>query len=290
MKTKKIISCIAAFAASALILTGCGESERQNQNSGTQAPIASQAASKLSGTITMSGSTSMEKLANALSESFMNENPNVLVTAEFVGSSAGIEAAAAKTVDIGNASRELKDSEKAQGVVENIVAIDGIAVVTDPSNVVDNLTKQQLTDIYTGTIKNWIEVGGADAAIVVVGREAGSGTRGAFEEILKIEDKCAYSNELDSTGAAMAKAGSTPGAIAYVSLDSLNDTVKTISLEGVEPTVENIKSGKYFLQRPFVMATVGEIEEQSELIRAWFDYIDSAEGKAIIEKVGLITK
>ncbi len=173
--------------------------------------------------------------------------------------------------------------------MSNVVAIDGIAVIKDNANAVADLTKQQLTDIYTGTITNWSELGGENQPIVVIGREAGSGTRGAFEEILGVEDACAYSNELDSTGAVVAKVASTPGAIGYVSLDVLDDTVTPFSLEGVEPTAENIKAGDYFLSRPFVMATIGEISEQNELVQATFDLIYSEEGSALVEAVGLIT-
>ena len=242
----------------------------------------------LSGTITMAGSTSMEKLANAVAESFMEKYPNVTVTAEFTGSSAGIESLLAGSVNIGNSSRALKDSEKESGAVENIVAIDGIAVVTDTANAVTDLTKEQLISIYTGQTTNWSELGGEDTAIVVVGREAGSGTRGAFEELLEIQDQCAYANELDSTGAVMAKVASTPGAIGYVSLDVLDDTVQAFSLEGVTATAENIKAGDYFLSRPFVMATKGEISEQEELVQELFNYLSSEEGKAVISAVGLI--
>lgn len=249
---------------------------------------ADEASADLSGTISMAGSTSMEKLANAVSESFMAKYPNVTVTAEFTGSSAGIESLLAGSVDIGNASRALKDSEKESGAVENIVAIDGIAVVVDKENAVTELTKDQLTSIYKGETKNWSELGGSDEAIVVVGREAGSGTRGAFEELLEVEDACAYANELDSTGAVMAKVASTPGAIGYVSLDVVDDTVNACALDGVEATAENIKAGKYFLSRPFVMATKGEISEQSELVQALFDYLSSDEGKEVISTVGLI--
>ena len=169
------------------------------------------------------------------------------------------------------------------------MAIDGIAVVTEPTNTVAGLTKQQLIDIYTGKIKNWSEVGGEDGVIIVVGREAGSGTRGAFEEILKIEDACAYANELDSTGAVMAKVASTKGAIGYVSLDVIDETVTALALDEVEPTVENIKSGSYFLSRPFVMATLGEVSEQNEAVQALFEYLKSDEGKEVITSVGLIT-
>ena len=243
----------------------------------------------LSGSVSMSGSTSMEKLANAVAESFMEKYPNVTVTAEFTGSSAGIESVLAGSVDIGNSSRNLKDDEKSAGAAENIVAIDGIAVVADPANKVEDLTKDQLVSIYTGETKNWSEVGGDDQAIVVVGREAGSGTRGAFEELLDIADACVYANELDSTGAVMAKFASTPGAIGYVSLDVVDDSVKALKLDGVDATEENIKAGNYALSRPFVMATKGEISEQKTEVQALFDYLTSDEGKALIKSVGLIT-
>ena len=231
----------------------------------------------------------MEKLANALSEAFMEKYPDVTVTAEFVGSGAGIEAVTNGTADIGNSSRSLKDEEKAAGVVENVVAIDGIAVCVDPANEVANLTKEQLTNIYNGTITNWKEVGGADEPIIVIGREAGSGTRGAFEELVDLKDACKYANELDSTGAVIAKVASTPGAIGYASLDALDDSVKALSLEGVEATAENIKAGNYFLSRPFVMATKGEISEQNDLVQAWFDFVLGDEGQQVASEVGLIT-
>ena len=269
---KKVIGLFAAGILAAASLAGCGG-----------------AAQDLSGSITMSGSTSMEKLSNALAESFMAKYPGVTVTAEFTGSSAGVESVLAGSVDIGNASRNLKETEKSAGAVENIVAIDGIAVVTDPANTVTDLTQDQLVSIYKGEIKNWNEIGGTDQPVVVVGREAGSGTRGAFEELLEIEDQCAYANELDSTGAVMAKVAATPGAIGYVSLDVLDDTVKTVAIDDVEPTVDNIKGGSYSLSRPFVMATKGEISEQSEAVQAIFTYLASDDGKALVESVGLIT-
>ena len=243
----------------------------------------------LSGSITMSGSTSKEKLANVAAEAFMVEYPGVIVSAEFIGSSAGVEAVIAGTVDIGNASRNLKDSEKQSGAVENIIAIDGIAVIVDKANTVTNLTKDQLIQIYKGEVNNWSQVGGADQPIVVVGRESGSGTRGAFEEILEIEDMAKYSNEINSTGGVMAKVASTEGAIGYVSLDVLDNSVIAVNLEGVEATPENIKAGDYLLSRPFVMATKGEISEQNDLVQIFFEYMKSDEGKALIESVGLIS-
>jgi len=159
----------------------------------------------------------------------------------------------------------------------------------DPSSELINSELTQLTNIYNGAITNWSEIGGTDTPIVVVGREAGSGTRGAFEELLELEDACAYANELDSTGAVMAKVASTPGAIGYVSLDVLDDTVVALDLEGVAATAENIKAGNYFLSRPFVMATKGAISEQSELVQAWFDFVMGEEGQEIAAEVGLIT-
>ena len=307
--SKMILAAVGTAVMAAGMLAGCGSSSKETTaaQTTTAAQITTAADSKaadateakkeekteaaadLSGTISMVGSTSMEKFANALSETFMEKYPKVTVTAEFVGSGAGVEAAANGTADIGNASRNLKDEEKAKGIAENIVAIDGIAVVTDPSNTVEDLTKDQLAGIYDGTVTNWKDVGGNDAPIVVVGRESGSGTRTAFEELLELEDKCKYANELDSTGAVMAKVASTPGAVGYVSLDVLDDTVKAVKLEGAEPTEENIKAGTYFLSRPFVMATKGEISEQNDLVKALFDFIYSEEGAELVKSVGLIS-
>ncbi len=280
---KKFIKLIMGTLLATSLLAGCGTTGTENTTS------ASGDTKAISGSVRMNGSTSMEKLATAMNESFMAQYPEVTATAEFTGSGSGIEAVANGTVEIGNSSRNLKDEEKAKGLVENIVAIDGIGVVTEKTNTVEDLSKQQLADIYSGKIKNWKEVGGADSNIVVIGREAGSGTRGAFEELLALEDKCAYAQEIDSTGAVMAKVAATPGAIGYVSLDVIDDTVKSLKLDGVEATPENIKAGKYFLSRPFVMATKGAISEQSPAVQEYFKYIDSDEGQAVIQKVGLIS-
>lgn len=291
MNSKKVMALIGSVILAMGATAGCAvpvaETTTAEPSADTQATT--EVAADLSGFISMVGSTSMEKLANALGEAFMVKYPNVTVTAEFVGSSAGVEAVGDGVADIGNSSRNLKDEEKSKGVVENIVAIDGIAVVVDNANTAKDLTKQQLSDIYTGKIKNWKDAGGNDRPIVVVGREAGSGTRSAFEEILGLEDICKYSNELDSTGAVMAKVASTPGAIGYVSLDVVDNSVKPLKLEGAEPTEEAIKAGSYFLSRPFVMATKGEISEQNELVKTMFDFISSDEGYEIIKSVGLIT-
>lgn len=305
-RCSKVLALVGALALMMGSLTACGDTntgssaqgtpaESKVESSAAESKVESSAAESkdaqttLSGTIQMSGSTSMEKLANALCEAFMEKYPDVTATAEFTGSGAGIEAVLAGTVDIGNSSRNLKEEEKTKGAVENIVAIDGIAVCLDPANTVADLTKQQLIDIYTGKITNWKELGGADEPIVVVGREAGSGTRGAFEELLEVKDACKYANELDSTGAVIAKVASTPGAIGYASLDAIDDSVVVAKMEGVEATAENIKAGTYFLCRPFVMATKGEISEQSELLQAWFDFVMGPEGQEIAANVGLIT-
>ena len=168
------------------------------------------------------------------------------------------------------------------------MAIDGIAVITDGDNSVKEITSEDLKKVYTGEITNWNELGGDDEAIVVIGRESSSGTRSAFEELLEIEDQCNYANELDSTGAVLAQVAATPGAIGYVSLDVVDDSVIALSIDGVEATEENIIAGKYMLSRPFVMATMGEISEQSEAVQAFFEYIESEEGKEIIKSVGLI--
>ena len=303
VRHSKLLALIGAGILAVTALVACGNSDATaNTASSAEASTVAEstvaasseaapaeATADLSGSISMVGSTSMEKLANALSEAFMEEYPEVTVTAEFVGSGAGIEAVTNGTADIGNSSRSLKDEEKAAGVVENVVAIDGIAVCVDPANEVADLTKEQLTNIYNGTVTNWKEVGGVDEPIIVIGREAGSGTRGAFEELVDLKDACKYANELDSTGAVIAKVASTPGAIGYASLDALDDSVKALSLEGVEATAENIKAGNYFLSRPFVMATKGEISEQNDLVQAWFDFVLGDEGQQVASEVGLIT-
>ena len=246
------------------------------------------AAADLSGTISLAGSTSMEKLCEAMSESFMETYPGVTVTVEYTGSGAGLESLASGSVDIGNSSRHLKDEEVAGGAVENVVAIDGIAVIVDPANSVSDIPADKLAAIYKGEITNWSELGGNDEAIVVIGRESGSGTRDAFEELLEVKDACKYAQELDSTGGVKAKVAATPGAIGYVSLDVVDESIKAVSIDSVEPTEANIIAGDYLLSRPFVMATNGEISAQNDLVKGWFDYISSDAGKDVIKSVGLI--
>lgn len=288
---KRMLAALMTAGMMTAALTGCGGSNAASNTDTADAGSADKTAtssSDLSGTITLAGSTSMEKLCEAMSESFMQEYPGITVSVEYTGSGAGLESLAAGSVDIGNASRSLKDEEKSNGEVENVVALDGIAVVTEKNNKLTDISSQDLSKIYSGDIKNWNELGGEDESIVVIGREAGSGTRDAFEELLNVKDSCKYAQELDSTGAVLAKVASTPGAVGYVSLDVVDDTVNAVSIDGVEPTEENILAGKYLLSRPFVMATKGEISEQNDLVKTWFDYINSDAGKEVISKVGLI--
>ena len=270
---KKLLAVLAAACMMTAAFTGC---------------VSEPAEEELQGNLTLAGSTSMEKYCEALSESFMAANPGVTVTVEYTGSGAGLESLAAGSVDIGNSSRALTDEEKSGGEVENIVALDGIAVVTDKANTVADVTAEGLAKIYKGEVANWNELGGEDQPIVVIGREAGSGTRDAFEELLEVQDNCAYAQELDSTGAVLAKVASTPGAIGYVSLDVVDDTVNALTIDGVEASEEQILEGNYILQRPFVMATKGEISQQNDIVKTWFDYVGSDEGKEITKKVGLI--
>lgn len=265
-----LLACVLSFS-----LVGCG-----NNDGGSDA--AASGSGDVSGTVALNGSTSMEKLVNGLKEGIVETYPNLQLEPQFTGSSAGIEAVTNGTADIGDVSRALTDEEKAGGLVENIVALDGIAVVTDTANTATNLTTQQLKDIYTGKITNWSEVGGADQNIVVIGRESGSGTRDAFEEILDIADQCQLAQTLNETGAVAAAVQSTPGAIGYISLDALNDKVKALQLDGVAPSEETVKDGSYTLQRPFVMATKGEISEQSAQVQAVFEFINSDAGQEVI--------
>ena len=276
---KKVLGVLLTLVL-CLGLTGCGGSDDSSTDTSN---------GDVSGNVSLNGSTSMEPFVNGLSEAIREVYPNLVLEPQFTGSGAGIEAVTNGTADIGNSSRSLTDEEKAGGLEENIVAIDGIAVIVHPDNDVEDLTTDQLKKIYTGEITNWSEVGGVDEAIVVVGREAGSGTRGAFEEILEVEDACKYAQELNETGAVVAKVGETEGAIGYVSLDNVKDSVKALNLDGVEASEETIKDGSYSLQRPFVMATKGKISEQSEAVQAIFEFIDSEAGHKVIEQVGLVS-
>ena len=316
MKKNKLMTVLMAATVAAGLLTGCGSNAADMTTDATATDTATDEATDaatdaatdeaadaaatdtnadLSGSIAMAGSTSMEKLANAVAEAFMEKYPGVSVTAEFTGSSAGIESLEGGSVDIGNSSRSLKDEEKAAGCVENIVAIDGIAVVLDPANTVTDLTQDQLVQIYKGEVTNWKDLGGSDEPIVVVGREAGSGTRGAFVELTGVEEKDADGNKVDNTTSNAIISNSTEimmttvsgdeYAIGYSSTGSLNDTVKALNVDGVEPTAANIKDGKYSLSRPFNIATKGT---PGKLAQDFIDYIMSKDGQKVVEDNGYI--
>lgn len=264
---------LALVTASILCLSGCGT---KTQNG-------------LSGEIQMAGSTSMEDMCVAVSEQFMEKEKGITVSAEYIGSSAGIEALLSGSADIGTSSRNLTDEEKNAGAVENIVAKDGIAVVLNPFVTgVENLDFEDLKNLFCGKVTNWSELGGPDMPVVIVGHEAGSGTRDPFEEILDIKDKCVYANELSGSGAVLIKVAETEGAVGYMSLALVDDTVKSVSVNEIPPTRENIQNGTYPLNKTMVMATRGKIEEQNEMVQALFDFVYSEEGQKLIDGVNLI--
>lgn len=279
---KKIVAFFLAATLSAALFTGCGE---QADTSSTGSGDASTTAA-LSGTVKLSGSTSMEKISKALAERFSEKHSGVAVDVQLGGSSVGVQDAQSGKSDIGNVSRELKDTET--GLTANKIAIDGIAVIVNKDNKVEGLTKDQLIKIYTGEISNWKDVGGADQKITVIGREASSGTRGAFEEILKVEDKCQYAQEKTETGAVKTAVQTTPAAIGYVSLEAVDDSIRTLKLDGVAPEVDKIKDGSYALARPFIMATK-EGETLRPEVQAFLDFVLSDEGQKICTDNALIS-
>ena len=265
---KKII-CIALAAVMALSLAACGG------NNG------------LSGKVATDGSTSMEKVIGALKETFEAENAGVEVTYNPTGSGSGIKAVQEGRCDIGLSSRALKAEEKEQGLVGTVLAYDGIAVIVNPENTVEDLTVEQIAAIYKGEITNWSEVGGIDAEIVLIGREAGSGTRGGFEEIVGVEDLCQYRQELTSTGDVITAVSQNPGAIGYASLASVKDTVKAIKVGGVAPSEETVKDETYAIQRPFVLVTK-EGTALTETAQAFFDFITSEAAREVISAAGVV--
>ena len=265
---KKII-CIALAAVMALSLVACGG------NNG------------LSGKVATDGSTSMEKVIGALKETFEAENAGVEVTYNPTGSGSGIKAVQEGRCDIGLSSRALKAEEEEQGLVGTVLAYDGIAVIVNPENTVEDLTVEQIAAIYTGEITNWSEVGGIDAEIVLIGREAGSGTRSGFEEIVGVEDLCQYRQELTSTGDVITAVSQNPGAIGYASLASVKDTVKAIKVGGVAPSEETVKDETYAIQRPFVLVTK-EGTALTETAQAFFDFITSEAAREVITAAGVV--
>ena len=239
-------------------------------------------------TVSTDGSTSMEKVIGALGESFMNENSGVNFTYNPTGSGTGIQAVTEGRCDIGLSSRSLKDSEKASGLTETILAYDGIAVIVNPANSVSDLDVATIAAIYTGEITNWSEVGGSDSEIVLIGREANSGTRDGFESITDTEDACKYRQELTSTGDVITTVSQNPGAIGYASVASVKDSVKAVTVDRVAPTEATIKDGSYVVQRPFVLVTKSDAE-LSEAAQKFFDYITSADANDIISAAGVVS-
>ena len=239
------------------------------------------------GAVSTDGSTSMEKVIGALGESFMEQHSDVNFTYNPTGSGSGITAVQEGRCDIGLSSRALKDDEKAQGLTETVLAYDGIAIIVNPANPVNDLSLETIAKIYTGEITNWSEVGGDDGEIVVIGREAGSGTRDGFESITDTKDACQYRQELTSTGDVIATVAQNPAAIGYASLAAIKDTVKAVTVDGVAPTEETIKDGTYKVQRPFVLVTKDGVT-LSEDAQAFFDYATSPEAAEIIAAAGAV--
>ena len=290
---KRIVS-IALCLILALSLAACGQTAAP---AATTAPAASAApaaevpattaAAKLSGTVATDGSTSMEKVIGALGEAFMEANPDTTFTYNPTGSGSGIQAVQEGRCDIGLSSRALKDAEKEAGLTETVLAYDGIAMIVNPANPVEDLSLEQIADIYTGKITNWSEVGGNDSQIVLIGREAGSGTRGGFEEIVGVVDACQYRQELSSTGDVITTVAQNPDAIGYASLAAVKDTVKALKVAGVTPTEATVKDGTYTIQRPFVLATKTG-EKLNDVAQAFFDYATSADASEIIAAAGAV--
>ena len=276
---KKIMSMFAVVALMAAMVTGCGT----NGDVATDDPIAPE---KVSGTVATDGSTSMEKVIGYLSEAYMEENADVKVTYNPTGSGSGIQAVQEGRCDIGLSSRNLKD-EEAKDLVGTVVAIDGIAIIVNPENPVADLTIEQIAKLYKGEITNWKEIGGNDAPVVLIGREAASGTRDGFESITGTEDACKYSQELTSTGDVVQTVASNPNAIGYASLASVKDTVKAIDVEGVTPKTETIQDGTYKVQRNFIFVTKKNTE-LSGAAKAFFDFATSSAADKLIEEAGAV--
>ena len=284
---KKFIS-ILLVASLALSLVACGSTEtKETQAAQGEAAPAQTEAVKLSGTVSTDGSTSMEKVIGGLGEMFMELNNGVTFTYNPTGSGSGIKAVQEGRCDIGLASRNLKAEEAESGLTETVLAYDGIAVIVNPENSVSDLDVETIAKIYTGEITNWSEVGGADAEIVLIGREAGSGTRDGFESITDTEDACQYRQELTSTGDVITAVSQNPGAIGYASVASVKDTVKSLTVAGVAPSNETILDGTYVIQRPFVLVTKAGTE-LSAAVQAFYNYALSADAHELITAAGVV--
>jgi len=266
---KKLIAMGLSLLLTLAVLTACG------------------GGNNTSGVVNTDGSTSMEKVMGVLQETFKEVEPSITVNYSGTGSGAGIEAVLSGKCDIGLASRTLKDSEIADGAVSHTVALDGVAVVVNPSNTVADLSVEDIAKIFTGEITNWSELGGEDLSIAIYGREAGSGTRGAFEEIVGVEDACQYTNEYSSTGDIIGQVSSNPNAIGYASLSSVGDTVTAVKVNGTDCTEDTIKDGSYAIQRPFIMVTK-DGAELSDAAQAFLDYAQSAEVAEYIAAAGAV--
>ena len=271
---KKIITVLCAVVMALSLFAGCGQ--KANDNGTTTG-----------GTVSTDGSTSMEKVIGALGESFMEANSGTTFTYNPTGSGSGIQAVSEGRCDIGLSSRALKDDEKASGLKETTLALDGIAIIVNPQNPVKDLSLEQIAKIYTGEITNWKDVGGNDAEIVLIGREAGSGTRDGFESITETKDACQYRQELTSTGDVITTVSQNPNAIGYASLASIKDSVKALTVNGVAPTEATVKDGTYLVQRPFVLVTKEGVA-LSETAQKFFNFATSADAASIISAAGAV--
>ena len=277
---KKLISLVLAALMALTLFAACGKTNDDNKdNNGDNAEV--------TGTVSTDGSTSMEKVIMSLGESFQAENKGITVGYNPTGSGSGITAVSEGRCDIGLASRALKDDEKAAGLKETVLALDGIAIIVNPENKVSDLTVEQIAKIYTGEITNWKDVGGDDAEIVLIGREAGSGTRDGFESITGTKDSCKYRQELTSTGDVITTVAGNPNAIGYASLASVKDTVKAISVNGVAPSEATVSDGSYEVQRPFVLVTKEGVE-LSKAAQLFFDYATGKDAADIISAAGAV--
>lgn len=286
---KKLISLIAGVAIVAAA-TGCSETATSSvagtsSTAGTSASGASTATEELSGTLSMNGSTSMEKVIKAVNGAFMEKNKGVTVNLNLTGSGTGIQEASEGKCDIGNSSRKLKD-EEAEKLDATVVGLDGIALVVNPANKLEDISLEDLAKVYSGEITNWKELGGDDKSIVVIGREDGSGTRDGFESIVMGDKEPKYAQELESTGSVINAVATTDGAIGYASLANVDETVKALKIGGVEATEENVKSGAYEVQRPFICATLKGSD--NKLVKAYLDFILSEEGQALVLAQGAV--
>ena len=287
--TRRSFITVCGAVAAAAALTACGGSASSAAASSTSTAAgstASSTAAALSGNVATGGSTSMKNVIAALTEGFAEVEPGVTVSYDPTGSGAGITGAADKTLDIGLSSRALKDDEKAD-VDGTTIALDGIAIIVNNASKVEDLTVDQLKQMFTGEITNWSEVGGDDGEIVLIGREAGSGTRDGFESIVEVKDSCKYAQELTATGAVISAVEANPLAIGYASLSAVGDTVKMVTVGGVECSEETVKDGSYEVQRPFVFVTNKSVT-LSEQAQAFFDFATSADAADLIRTAGAV--